>query len=80
MNALPTASRVRGAAQRQAWLFEFMRGLDASDLSESERQTCWAWAEAWSLCLSDQPADQASRYPYAWVLRGVRHPALGGCR
>lgn len=80
MNALPPAGPARGAAERQAWLFEFMRGLDASGLSERERQTCWTWAEAWSLCLIDQPAGQAPRYPYGWVLRCVRHPALGGCR
>lgn len=68
------------ALDRQSWLFAFMRSLDGSDLSERERKACWNWAETWSLCMTQQAAERAPRYPYEWVLRQVRHPALGGCR
>lgn len=68
------------ALDRQAWLFAFMRSLDTSDLSDRERKACWTWAESWSLGLTQQPVERAPRYPYEWVLRQVRHPALGDCR
>lgn len=57
-----------------------MRSLDGSDLSERERRACWNWIEAWSLCMASQPVENAPRYPYEWVLRRVRHPALTACR
>lgn len=71
---------LQGAVDRQAWLVGFMRSLEGSDLSDRERRACWAWAETWSLCLGPQPVERAPRYPYEWVLRHVRHPALSGCR
>ncbi len=80
MNAALREFGLVGAVDRQAWLFDFMRSLDSSALSERERKACWTWAEAWSLSMSSQPAESAPRYPYEWVLRQVRHPALRGCR
>lgn len=80
MNAAFREFGMVGAVDRQAWLFDFMRALDNSALSERERQACWTWAEAWSLSMSSQPTERAPRYPYEWVLCQVRHPALRGCR
>lgn len=80
MNAALRAHETTGAADRQAWLVGFMRALETSDLSERERMACWTWAEAWSLCMTAQAADRAPRYPYEWMRRCVRHPALAGCR
>jgi len=79
MNAAFREFGMVGAVDRQAWLFDFMRSLDGSALSERERQACWTWAEAWSLCMTSQSVQRAPRYPYEWVLRQVRHPALRGC-
>ncbi|MGS5087326.1 hypothetical protein ACVC7V_12580 [Hydrogenophaga sp. A37] len=80
MNAAFREVGLVGAVERQAWLFDFMRSLDRSELSERERKACWTWAVAWSLCMTSQSAQRAPRYPYEWVLRQVRHPALRGCR
>ena len=80
MNADFRGHSLVGAIDRQAWLLAFMRSLDESGLTDRERKACWTWAEAWSLCMTSQPAERAPRYPYEWVLRQVRHPALSGCR
>lgn len=80
MNAAFREYGMVGAVDRQAWLFDLMRSLDGSDLSERERKACWSWAEAWSLRMTSQPVHRAPRYPYAWVRRQVRHPALTSCR
>lgn len=80
MNAVHRSRSLIGAADRQAWLVAFMRSLDGSDLSERERRACWQWVEAWSLSVTSQPAAHAPRYPYEWVLRQVRYPALAACR
>lgn len=80
MSAAAQGVPTLAAADRQAWLWGFMRSLDASDLSDRERRACWSWAEHWSLCLGPQPAKRAPRYPYEWVLRQVRHPMFTGCR
>lgn len=80
MNAAFREVGLIGAVDRQAWLFDFMRSLDGSELSERERKACWTWAEAWSLCMTSQAVNRAPRYPYEWVLRQVRNPALRCCR
>lgn len=77
----PDTDHLQTLEGRELWLAGLWHVLDGSALDRASREALWATLEPLSLRLLAPPAlpGDARRYPYAWVERRMRHPALAMC-
>lgn len=69
-------------ASRKHWLDCLWQALDELEITDEEREQFWNWMEPLSLQMVSRGSMNVEprRYPFNWVLRCKRYPALGMCR